>query len=115
MDEQKSRVYALVDGHNRITRIEGEYTLPADLEGWALIEEGEPCDRLNLAQTHYLPKGLMNDEGIYLYKYEYGEVLERTEAEIDADRVQPLIEPTLEERVNDLEIAICELVDALAE
>lgn len=35
-------------------RLEGEYSLPADLTGWTLIEEGVPCDRLNLAQSHYL-------------------------------------------------------------
>ena len=65
--------------------------------------------------TEYNCSCALTEDGIPLYKYENSEVLERTEAEIDADRVQPLIEPTLEERINDLEIAICELVDALAE
>ena len=41
-----------------------------------LIDEGEPCDRLNLAQTHYLDKPLINDEGEYNYQYVDGEVKE---------------------------------------
>lgn len=53
------------------------------------------------------------EDGMPLYKYVDGEVLERTEAEIEADRETPLVEPTLEERINDLEIALCEVVDAL--
>ena len=34
--EMKSRVYIKVDEQGRITRCEGEYTLPSDLDG-ALI------------------------------------------------------------------------------
>lgn len=85
MDETKSRVFILTDAENRIIRIEGEYTLPSDLTGWILIDEGYG-DRYNLAQTHYLEKGLMTDDGIYQYKYVNDEVTERTQAEIDADR-----------------------------
>ena len=83
-----SRVYALLD-KGVITRIEGEYTLPTDLDGWTLIDYGTPCDRLNLAQTHYLPKSLTDERGVYRYKYVMDEdgayVEERTEAEMDAD------------------------------
>ena len=63
----KSRVYIRTDDHVRITRCEGEYTLPSDLDGWILIEEGQPCDRLNLAQSHYFDGG--------------------TEEELEADRL----------------------------
>lgn len=72
----QSRVYILVDNDNYITRLEGEYSLPSDLNGWILIEEGAPCDRLNLAQTHYLDKPLIDDDGNYNYKYINGEVVE---------------------------------------
>lgn len=94
MEEMKSRVYITIDEENRITRIEGEYTLPSNLDGWTLIEEGAPCDRLNLAQSHYLDKPLMTDDGIYQYKYENEEVVERTEEEIDADRKDIPVVPT---------------------
>ena len=76
MDEMKSRVYILTDDDNNVIRIEGEYTLPDDLTGWILIDEGEPSDRYNLAQTHYLDKPLINDEGAYNYKYINGEIVE---------------------------------------
>lgn len=72
----QSRVYILVDNDNYITRLEGEYSLPSDLDGWILIEEGDACDRLNLAQTHYLDKPIMDEEGNYNYKYINGEVVE---------------------------------------
>lgn len=76
MDEMMSRVYILVDENNNIIRLEGEYSLPSDLDGWILIEEGDACDRLNLAQTHYLDKPITDEEGNYNYKYINGKVVE---------------------------------------
>lgn len=85
MQTPKSRVYVLTDDQNRVTRLEGEYSLPADLTGWVLIEEGEPCDRLNLAQSHFLDKPLY-DGSIPRYKLEGGKLTERTAEEIEADK-----------------------------
>lgn len=100
MLDMRSRVYILVDEENRVIRLEGEYSLPSDLEGWILVEEGESCDRLNLAQSHYLDKPLMTMDGIYQYKYVHEEIVERTDAEIDADRAAiPPAPPTTEERM----------------
>ena len=82
----KSRVYALADEQGRVTRIEGEYSLPADLDGWTLVEQGAPCDRLNLAQSHYLPKPLRTEDGVPRYKLVAGQVVERTADELAADR-----------------------------
>ena len=87
MQTPKSRVYVLTDAQGRITRIEGEYTLPADLTDWALVEEGAPCDRLNLAQTHYLDKPLY-DGAVLRYKLVDGKVVERTAEEIEADKAK---------------------------
>lgn len=78
MDEMMSRVYILVDENNNIIKLEGEYSLPSDLSGWILIEEGAPCDRLNLAQTHYLDKPLIDMmSGEYNYQYINGEIVEK--------------------------------------
>lgn len=88
MQTPKSRVYVLTDAQGRITRIEGEYTLPADLTDWVLVEEGAPCDRLNLAQTHYLDKPLYTQDGVMRYKLEGGKVIERTAEEIEADKAK---------------------------
>lgn len=88
MQTPKSRVYVLTDAQGRITRIEGEYTLPADLTDWVLVEEGAPCDRLNLAQTHYLDKPLYTQDGVMRYKLEGGKGIERTAEEIEADKAK---------------------------
>ena len=84
--------------------MEGEYSLTnlGDLTApdVHLIEEGEPCDRLNHAQGAYLPDGLYTEDGLYRYKLvedtssPYGWVVaKRSEEEIDADRAA-LLEPT---------------------
>ena len=94
IETPKSRVYALCDEAGRVLRLEGEYTLPADLTCWTLIEEGAPCDRLNLAQSHYLPHPLFTHDGLYRYKLADGAVVERSEEELKAERAElPDTEP----------------------
>lgn len=83
----KSHVYIKADGKGRITRCEGEYTLPADLDGWILIEEGTPCDRLNLAQSHYFDGGLYTADGIPRYRWDGTQAVLRTEEELEKDRL----------------------------
>ena len=103
MQTPKSRVYVLCDSESRVLRLEGEYSLPADLTGWVLIEEGEPCDRLNLAQSHYLDKPLY-DGSIPRYKLADGKLTERIAEEIEADKAKlPKPEPSVSERVTELE------------
>ena len=85
--EMKSKVYIQTDTEGRILRCEGEYTLPADLDGWTLIEEGPPCDRLNLAQSHYFEGGLYNTmDGIPRYRWDGSAAVLRTDEELEADR-----------------------------
>lgn len=84
--EMKSRAYIRTDDQGRIVRCEGEYTLPADLDGWTLIEEGPPCDRLNLAQSHYFDGGLYTVDGIHRYKWDGSAAVLRTDEELEADR-----------------------------
>nr|DAK72117.1 MAG TPA: hypothetical protein [Caudoviricetes sp.] len=107
-----SHVYALPDGQGRITRLEGEYSLPADLTGWTLIEEGPACDRLNLAQSHYLDKPLLTHDGLYRYKLADGAVVERSEEEMEEERAgrpRPEVQPTAQELMD----AILELSQAI--
>lgn len=84
----KSHVYILVDDIGRVTQIEGEYSISniQDLSKAILVEEGEPCDRLNHAQNAYLPKPLYTDDGLLRYKWTGTEIVERTEEELEADR-----------------------------
>ena len=84
MQTPKSRVYILCDAQNRVTRLEGEYTLPADLTGWTKIDEGNG-DKYALAQSHYLAKPLY-DGAVPRYKLVDGKVVERTAEEIEADK-----------------------------
>lgn len=65
-----SHVYVLTDEAGRVLRLEGEYSLPADLTGWTLIEAGPPCDRLNLAQSHYLDGPLYDNQDRPRYRWD---------------------------------------------
>lgn len=85
MYEHNSIVYILTDDKNRVTRCEGGYTTPADLNGWIKIDEGTG-DKYNLCQSHYFEGGLYTMDGIPLYKYVDGAVQRRTEDEIKTDR-----------------------------
>ena len=61
--DNTSRVYIKTDDQGRIIRCEGEYTLPSNLDGWVLIEDGIPR-----------------------YKLEDGQTAARTDEEIEEDR-----------------------------
>ena len=82
----KSHVYIKTDDQNRVVRCEGEYTLPHDLSGWILIDEGEPCDKRNLAQSNYFPGGLYTDDCIHRYRWDGEKAVLRSEEELEADR-----------------------------
>lgn len=86
MQNPKSRVYVQTDETGRVLRLEGEYSLPADLTGWTKIDEGYG-DRFSLAQSHYLDKPLY-DGAVLRYKLVDGKVVERTAEEIEADKAK---------------------------
>lgn len=86
MQTPKSRVYVQTDSENRVLRLEGEYSLPADLTGWTKIDEGNG-DKYALAQSHYLAKPLY-DGAVLRYKLVDGKVVERTAEEIEADKAK---------------------------
>ena len=100
MEHTISRVYVLPDQRGCITRIEGEYSLPVDLTGWVLVDQGASCDRLNLAQSHYLDEGLYTDDGILRWKLADGACLLRSDEEIAADlAASPAEAPSRMDRV----------------
>lgn len=84
MQTPKSRVYVLLDSESRVLRLEGEYSLPANLDGWTKIDEGNG-DKYALAQSHYLSKPLY-DGTVPRYKLVDGKVVERSTEEIEADK-----------------------------
>lgn len=98
MKVPKSRVYVLLDSESRVLRLEGEYSLPADLTDWIKVDEGYG-DRYALAQSHYLGKSLYDGE-VLRYKFVDGKVVERTAEEIEADKAKlpkPVVPKTLSE------------------
>ena len=102
----KSHVYIKTDEQNRIVRCEGEYSLPSDLSGWILIDEGAPCDKRNLAQSMYFDGGLYTMDGIPRYHWDGEKAVLRSEEDLEADRSaipEPKPSGTLEDRVAALE------------
>jgi hypothetical protein len=77
------KVYVKVDENNRIIEINSSAFI-SSTEGWIKIDEGLG-DKYHHAQGNYLPKLLMDERGVYRYKLENGQTVERTQEEMDAD------------------------------
>lgn len=85
------KVYIMADGAGRVTAINSSAFM-SSLEGWTEIDSGYG-DRCHHAQGNYLPGPLMDERGICRYKLAGGEVVERSQDEMDGDWVEP--EPVL--------------------
>ena len=77
------RVYVKTDDKNRVTAISSEIFI-SDTTGWTEIDRGDG-DRYVHAQGNYFPKPLMDENGVYRYKYTDGIVSERTAEEMAGD------------------------------
>ena len=104
-------VYVKTDDADRIIAINSDAFL-SDTDGWTLIDEGHG-DRYHHAQGNYLEKPIIDDRGIYRYKLIEGEVVERTEDEMDADWVEPTPQPDLATQVAELRESNRQLQEAL--
>ena len=105
------KVYIIADNRDRITAVNSAAFL-SDVSGWTEIDEGEG-DKYNLAQAHYFPLPLVDDNGIYRYKLVDGAAVERTAEEMAADLAAiptPPYQPTNDERLDALEAAVLELI-----
>ena len=105
------KVYALTDDAGRIVAINSSAFLQ-DTEGWTLIDEGYG-DRFHHAQGNYLSGGLMDDRGLYRYRLDGTQVLERTQEEVDADYIEPAPAPDLAQQVAELQESNRQLQEAL--
>lgn len=116
MEEYKSKVYAKVDSRNRILAIDGGYTSGniKNIDEWILIAEGNG-DRFNLCQSCFLDKPLMDDRGIYRYKLDGINPVERTQEEMDADYVPPDMLPTQLDRIEAQTMYTALMTDTLLE
>ena len=78
-------VYVKLNDVNRITAVNSTAFI-RDVTGWTEIDSGFG-DRYHHAQGNYFDKPIMDERGIYRYKIEDNKVIERTQEEMDADRI----------------------------
>lgn len=109
--DQPYIVYVKIDTVNRIIEVNSSEFI-RDTETWIEIDRGYTQNHHH-AQGNYFPKPIMDDRGIYRYKLEDGEVVERTQEEMDADYTEPEAKPTQEERIAALEEENKHLKEAL--
>ena len=101
------KVFVLTDERDRILDINSDAFL-TDTAGWVQIDEGTG-DRCHHAQNNYFPKPKYDERGIPRYAYVPDgdpKWRERTQEEMDADYVEPVVELTLNQRIADLEEAL---------
>lgn len=84
MGENISTVYVLLDG-DKIIDINSDDFLEST-DGWTAIDEGVG-DKYKHAYFHYLPGRPCAEDGTALWKLVDGAPVERTQEEIDADRL----------------------------
>ena len=101
-------VYVKTDEKNRITDINSSAFI-SDISEWAKIDSGDG-DRYHHAQGNYLPKPIIDDNGVYRYKFENGAVCERSADEMAAD--MPIPEPVPPTNA-ELAAAIAELAEVI--
>lgn len=99
--EQPYIVYVKTDDANRITAVNSSEFL-RNRDGWTEIDSGYG-DKYHHAQGNYFNKPLFDDRGLFRYKLEGVNVIERTEEEMSADYVPPVQQPSEEERITALE------------
>jgi hypothetical protein len=71
--EQPIKVYVKINSNNEIIEV-GSSIFITDLTGWIEIDSGFG-DRFAHSQSQYFDKPLMNENGTYNYKYEYGRII----------------------------------------
>lgn len=106
----KSKVYVQIDEYKRIIRCDGGYNAPSDLSNWFEIDEGIG-DKYNLCQSNYFENGLYTSDSIPRYKLENGKPVERSEYEIDKDRLPNLKMQKEKEISNSCNLAIINGID----
>ena len=85
------RVYIKNDSENRVTAVKSEIFI-SDTSDWVEIDNGDGI-RFVHAQGNYLPKPITDENGVYRYKFENGEIAERSADEMAADTPIPEPEP----------------------
>lgn len=106
-------VYIRVDDANRVTEVNSSAFI-SDCSGWIEIDRGDG-DKYHHAQGNYLPKPIMDENGVYRFKFENGAVCERSADEMAADLPVPELSITTEQRLSAMENAMEEIINMLME
>ena len=77
-------VYVQVDEQDRITVVNSSAFVP---DGWGTEIDQGYGDKYHHAQGNYFPQPLYTEDGIPRYKLEEGQAIERTQEEINQDRL----------------------------
>lgn len=104
--EEVFSVYVQVNENNYITAIDSDAFIE-DLALWIKVDEGQG-DLYKFAKNNYCKYGVMTSDGSYNYKLVRGRVVYMPQTPVAPT-------PTVEERLNDLETAVCDIMDILAE
>lgn len=102
------KVFVKLDSNNNIISVNSSIFI-TDLNGWVEIDSGTG-DKYAHAQGHYFNKPLMNENGIYNYKYINDIVIEKTPEEIAAETPEPLELITIEDRLTAVENTVMEIL-----
>ena len=79
MEQNTYDVYVKLDSQNRIIAVSSSAFL-TNTEGWALIDSGSG-DKYHHAQNNYLPDPLVDENGLYNYRYIDGQAVRRSAEE----------------------------------
>lgn len=101
MEENKIGVYIKTDANCNVTDINSDIFID-DTQNWTKINEGTG-DKYAHAQAMYLSNSLINEDGIYRYKYIDDVVVEKTVEEIENET---------ENNKNETKISDAELIQA---
>ena len=104
--EEVFSVYVQVNENNYITAVDSDAFIE-DLALWIKVDEGQG-DLYKFAKNNYCKYGVTASDGSYNYKLVRGRVVYMPQTPVAPT-------PTVEERLNDLETAICDIMDILAE
>ena len=95
------KVYIKIDDYNNIIAINSSAFI-SDPSEWIQIDEGVG-DKYHHAQGNYFEKSIMNDKGIYRYKYVENKVIEKTDEEMEEKYIPPKPIKTDSERITAIE------------
>lgn len=99
--EEVFSVYVQVNENNYITAVDSDAFIE-DLALWIKVDEGQG-DLYKFAKNNYCKYGVIASDGSYNYKLVRGRVVYMPQTPVAPT-------PTVEERLNDLETAICDIL-----